>query len=332
MIYVNESEVAKMRRRYRKLRRRKHKTLMRNTIIIMVVLTLGFATGYSAFQTVISINAKGNIKRQIAPIVLKNKVVNSGDGLYASIYENDRYIYRGYEPDNYVLFNNSLWRIISVENDNTIKIIKDDSLDSMPFDEEGYRNNDNNTYCTSNDGCNEWGINNNISGGLYTTQNATINDYLNNDYYSTLSENSKKYIEKHDFNVGRIYLGYEDTNYGQHVSHASATIQQYWIALLNTYDYIIASLDENCTNIYRAKEENGGYCKNQNYLNKTYNQWTLNGTSLSNKSWVWAIDNGMTNALEAKESREIRPVLYLKSNIYISGKGTKLEPYQLLDN
>jgi len=51
-----------MRKRYRKLRRRKHKSLMRNTIIVMIVLTLGFATGYSAFQTVISINAKGNIK------------------------------------------------------------------------------------------------------------------------------------------------------------------------------------------------------------------------------------------------------------------------------
>lgn len=73
-----------MRRRYRKLRRRKHKSLMRNTIIIMFVLTLGIATGYSAFQTNISINAKGNIKE-------KSRVIRSWTSDSVDDFHNSQY-------------------------------------------------------------------------------------------------------------------------------------------------------------------------------------------------------------------------------------------------
>ncbi len=40
-------------------------------------------------------------------------LVSSGDGLYEDQYENGRYIYRGQSPNNYVEFNNELWRIIA---------------------------------------------------------------------------------------------------------------------------------------------------------------------------------------------------------------------------
>lgn len=73
-----------MRRRYRKLRRRKHKSLMRNTIIVMVVLTLGFATGYSAFSTNITLNAKGNIKQ-------KSRVIRSWTGDSVDDFHNSQY-------------------------------------------------------------------------------------------------------------------------------------------------------------------------------------------------------------------------------------------------
>ena len=39
--------------------------------------------------------------------------VTSGDGLYGDEYTSGRYVYRGTNPNNYIMFNNELWRIIS---------------------------------------------------------------------------------------------------------------------------------------------------------------------------------------------------------------------------
>ena len=60
-------------------------------------------------------------------------IVTSGDGLYKDEYE-DRYFYKGANPNNYINFNNSLWRIISVENDGTIKIMKNENIGEMAWD------------------------------------------------------------------------------------------------------------------------------------------------------------------------------------------------------
>ena len=53
---------------------------------------------------------------------------DSGDGLYADEYEPGRYVYKGANPNNYITFNNEPWRIISVESDGTLKLIKKGSI------------------------------------------------------------------------------------------------------------------------------------------------------------------------------------------------------------
>ena len=56
--------------------------------------------------------------------------VISGDGLYADEYEEGKYTYKGANPNNYVTFNNEKagWRIISINSDGTIKIMKNDII------------------------------------------------------------------------------------------------------------------------------------------------------------------------------------------------------------
>lgn len=54
---------------------------------------------------------------------IKANVVTSGDGLYKDSYESGRYFFKGANPNNYIIFNNSEWRIISIESDGTIKIL-----------------------------------------------------------------------------------------------------------------------------------------------------------------------------------------------------------------
>ena len=59
--------------------------------------------------------------------ILENTdIVTSGDGLYADEYEEGKYTYKGRNVNNYVTFNNEKagWRIISINSDGTIKIMK----------------------------------------------------------------------------------------------------------------------------------------------------------------------------------------------------------------
>ena len=110
-------------------------------------------------------------------------VVNVGDGLYEDSTVNGRYIYKGGNPNNYIKLGNEEYRIIALEADGTIKVIRNNRLgiDSTRsiFDPgyatsipnvtnassmEGTRWTDVSTdYCyyststTSYNGCNVWG-------------------------------------------------------------------------------------------------------------------------------------------------------------------------------
>ena len=53
---------------------------------------------------------------------LEIAIVKQNGGLYLSTP--NRYVYKGINPNNYLKFNNELWRIISFEPDGTIKISK----------------------------------------------------------------------------------------------------------------------------------------------------------------------------------------------------------------
>ena len=91
--------------------------------------------------------------------------VTSGDGLYGDEYTSGRYVYRGTNPNNYIMFNNELWRIISKEADGTYKILRNEVFPDMAFDSRGARTTG---YCsqtfTSYDGCNAWASTANIVG------------------------------------------------------------------------------------------------------------------------------------------------------------------------
>ena len=79
---------------------------MFSTICLLVVM----GVGYAAFQTNLTLKAKGNIKCSgtIAKDLLLKEVINSGDGLYQDEYEPNRYLYKGASPKNYITFNNEL--------------------------------------------------------------------------------------------------------------------------------------------------------------------------------------------------------------------------------
>ena len=337
-----------MRRHRHRKRSNKQKKII---IIISVGLIFVMTAGYAAFSTNLNITAKGNIRTPNASQQLEDTVVSSGDGLYEDPNVQD--------PNNYITFNNKTWRIISIENDNTLKIFKEEAIDNMPWDERttettGPRLNDNNTYCQLYPsgyyyGCNAWSsVTGTFTNGQYSgtvTQNASLNNYLNNTYYQSLSAESKEIIENHEFNAGAVAM--PTTTNPLPISEVIDSEKQFiWngdIALLNVSDYLNASLDEGCNSLFSARNDGGVICRNQNYLyndNNTYQYsvWLLNPWK-NTQADVWIISYGSlsgsgTNsslAIEQYVSRHlnVHPVVFLKANINLSGNGTADNPYKI---
>lgn len=62
-------------------------------------------------------------------IITNTELVTQKDGLEK---ENNTYIFKGKITNNYVLYNNIIWRIIKINNDNTIELIMDDYINMLP--------------------------------------------------------------------------------------------------------------------------------------------------------------------------------------------------------
>lgn len=141
--------------------------------ISLFIMLLGLSIGYAAFGASINLNVKGNVRKTTAVEFLKTNIVTTGDGLYKDIYDDNRYIYRGASPNNYIKLGNDMYRIIAIESDKTLKVIKNGIIEIRAFDSAGYRDKTSDgsagSYCSlSNNGCNAWSINNNFMFGSYT--------------------------------------------------------------------------------------------------------------------------------------------------------------------
>ena len=240
------------------------------------------------------------------------------------------YRYRGGDSvvRNYVTFNNETWRIIGViptgdlsgNVENRFKIIRDKSIGNKKWNE--------------------------MATNSWTT--STLNTYLNNDYYNTLTTDAKNMI-----GTTRYYLGgysdskmtvdimwqYERKNEANRTGYyygANSIVQNdssKKIALMYASDYGYAASKECTVNLLYYDSSN---CKTtNNWLDKTQFEWllphyqnTYSGAFYVHSSGVVSILNGINN-----NELAVRPVLTLSSNVkIISGFGTSSDPYQLSIN
>ena len=73
----------------------------------------------------------GNGEVLLAKSITGNsEIVYEGDGLYSS---SGNYIYKGDVKNNYIKYNNMLWRIVKINMDNSIEIILDDYVSILPW-------------------------------------------------------------------------------------------------------------------------------------------------------------------------------------------------------
>ena len=234
------------------------------------------------------------------------------------------YRYRGGNVNNYVTFNNETWRIIGIiptedtsgNVENRLKIIKDTSIGNKKW--------------------NETESNNWVTG--------TLNTYLNNDYYNTLTTDAKNMI-----GAAKYYLGgYKDSKMTSDVmwqyerkNEANRTEYYYGtnpimqndvnkkIALMYASDYGYAASKECTSNLF---DYSANCITTNNWLDKSANTWLLPQYSDVSYNAFYVRSAGYVYNSSSVNDGEfaVRPVLSLSSNVKISGgNGTTSSPYQL---
>ena len=238
-------------------------------------------------------------------------VVSSGDGLYADEYENGRFFYKGANPNNYITFNNeqSGWRIISIEPDKTIKIMKDKIIDSLLAWNSG-----------TAPGVNAWDL------------PATLNTYLNRTYYNNLISTARNQIVSNNFSIG-----FADYSYDMNTQVNSENSNKWYgkVALPTLSEYIRTNSDKNNCGILYSYNVNYRSCVNTGWMDTISVEywWLLTPEYGSSSDVFYVMSNGgnATNwASNGAGAFGVRPVVYLSSEVrIISGDGSQNNPYQL---
>ena len=298
-----------------------------------------------------------------------NDVLRAANGLKKDNTSDANIRYEGSNPNNYVSFNDELWRIIGVFGDN-IKLVRSEELGKLSWDSsdetinEGY-------------GVNEWSqadlkeyLNTMYYGGTSVTCYVDYNNSTTTCPTGSLNSTSKSMINNYTWNTGAINV--EDTTIVNLETFALNTVPFYnaergsvngkictsgnkcndtiertttwpgYVALPYVTDWAYASSETACaTNI------NDGYdAANDNYDNMTCkkNNWMHHGSTMDEKMWmlspyarsvnaghVWVVGGvGVVDVGDASVALSVFPSVYLNTEVKItSGSGTSSDPYIL---
>ena len=229
-------------------------------------------------------------------------------GLEKDPYE-CRYFFTGANPNNYVTFNGETagWRIISVECDGTIKIIRNTSIGKQNWDSSS---------------SNDW------------SRPATLNTYLNDTYYNSLTSVAQSKIVTGNFGIGKVTNNNNDL--ADQVNDENKTKWNGKIALPTVSEYIRTNTNiSQCGNL-NLHNNNYSVCKNSSWMfDLTGLNLTItpeSNTSLIRVFFVNSADSskGVISSVftNITTSYTFYPVLYLSSEVQITGgDGTKSNPF-----
>ena len=298
---------------------------------------------------------------------ITNLLEYDGEGLKIDNTSDQNIRYYGSDPNNYVSFNNELWRIIGVFGNN-VKLIRSEKLGDLSWDSS--ESSVNGGY-----GINQWGESKDTSGDIY--EGADLQVYLNKMYYggdttimcyggsnnkttacptNRLDETSKALIDNHTWNTGapnyntlynsttksfdtvEFYKAERGTVNGKICSSGTycndtVTRTTEWtgyIALPYITDYAYASSENDCNT--KIDQSSTYKCKNNNWMFKPNTSYlTLSPYADTPSSFfVWGVYVGGSNGGGASLLLSAFPTIYLKSNVLIdSGNGTSSNPYTL---
>ena len=226
-------------------------------------------------------------------------------GLEKDPYE-CRYFFTGANPNNYINFNNEIaqWRIISVECDGTIKIMRTSNIGNQYWDDEYY-------------GSNNW------------NKPATLNTYLNNTYYNVLNSTAQSQITAKDWSIGAVTANNNDL--ADQINDESNTTWNGKIALLTVSEYIRTNSNKTSCGTYTMNNTNYSTCKNTTWIYMNSYSW-MQSPLYNSTDQVFNINSTgriyITTVMDSTSA--VLPALYLSPNIKITGgTGTESDPYTI---
>ena len=246
-----------------------------------------------------------------------------------TVDENLRYI--GANPNNYVQFNNELWRIIGVFNN------IDDGTGNKETRLKIIRNELYNTNIA-------WD-----TGGVNDWTRASLQEKLNGTYLESITSPSKEMIGNTKWNLGGSSTNNDVTASMFYERERGTTVyskhQIEWtgkIGLMYPSDYGYATSGGSTTNReacldidlyhwYYSSSNNYPDCYNNDWLYDSSNtQWTLTPRA-SFSYYVFIVNSyGSLRSSSTYISYGVSPALYLNSNVKIvSGEGTESNPFVL---
>ena len=164
---------------------------------------------------------------------VEENVVTSGYGLYRL---NNNYVYRGENVNNYVELDKGLWRIVKIDSNNRVVLIKDLGVGN-PLDWDNRYNNES----QSNLGINNYSASRikEYVEKVYTNPDENLREVM-------LSDNDKQKIVPYSLCVGK--RSETDTDNSGNIECSDVLANQK-VGLLTASDYINASVDESCKKI-----------------------------------------------------------------------------------
>ena len=290
---------------------------------------------------------------------ITNLLEYDGEGLKIDNTPDQNIRYYGSNPNNYVRFNNELWRIIGVFGNN-VKLIRSESLADLSWDSSA-------SSVNGGWGVNEWSqadlqvyLNKMYYGGTEVTCYGGTNNQTTTCPTNTIDETSKSLIDNHTWNTGAPNHNtlYNDTTEsydtvefykaergnetgkicnGGDYCNDTVTRKTEWtgyIGLPYVTDWAYASSESDCNT--KIDKSSTYKCKNNNWMHygSTYNDVTWVMSPYANPgdaSNVWFVSgDGLAGNDCAARPLSAFPTIYLKSNILIeSGNGTSSDPYVL---
>ena len=277
-------------------------------------------------------------KDNLAQYIISKSGTTQGTG---QIVKENGYRYEGKDPNNYVLFNNELWRIIGVfdssthgQSGNLTKIIRNDSIGS---------------YAWHKSNTNDWS-----AASLKTI----LNDYYYNSengngqtacyFYSTTVPGNCNFTETGLDATARSMIQSVTWKLGGY-SSASATASTFYsaergttvysgrpttatgyIGLMYPSDYGYSVLASSCARTTNLGSYSKSTCGGQSWLLKNGYEWTMTPRSSSSSNVFDVSSNANLYNYYASIGNAVRPVAYLKSSVYIiGGDGSQNNPYVL---
>lgn len=224
-------------------------------------------------------------------IIVTNMEALPGDGTLKK-EKNQEYIFQGTNPNNYLKFNNELWRIIKIDS-NGLKVIR-----TSPLKQTNWSNKE-------------------------TTKMEQALAYTDlNQYMMSMPTSVTLFIQKRvKWNAGNISypLPVEITSLKREESSLEWK-ESMGSGLINVSDYILASQNDCVSNV--------SLCKEKNYLSQYQPMWTLNPVSNDTKMYVVG-SNGIEQK-SVGAFANIYPVLYLRGYHTLRGTGVINDPYEVV--